>query len=322
METTLFGTKDQLALAPMAGVTDLAFRTICRQHGAQITYTEMVSSKGLTYNDAKSRKLLRIGRGEHPSGAQIFGSEPSTLSNAAKLAAEISGADFIDINMGCPTLKIVSNGDGSALMKNPSLVGEIISAVISGSPVPVTVKIRKGWDNGSVNCVEIAKIAESAGASAICIHGRTRVQLYSGRADWDSIRDVKRAVSIPVIANGDVFSANDAVRILKYTGADMLMIGRASFGNPWIFREAAALLNGDPLPSRPTIDEICDTALHHFELAFEDKGEHIACLESRKHYAWYLKGIPHAAYYKEKISKITSKDEILNITKGIRRDLR
>lgn len=312
----------KLALAPMAGVTDLAFRAICRKHGAEITYTEMVSTKGLYYNDAKSKKILRILADDYPCGAQIFGSDPQTMGLAAKSAIEISGAPFLDINMGCPTGKIISSGDGAALMRTPELAAEVISAVVSNSPVPVTVKIRKGWDSGSVNCVQIAQIAEREGAAAICIHGRTRSQLYSGRADWDSIRDVKQAVGIPVIANGDVASGEDAVRILRYTKADMVMIGRATFGNPWIFREAAAALSGTPTPARPTIDEICDTASEHFELALEDKGEHIACLESRKHFAWYLKGVRYAAYYKEKISKITTADEFFKIVKGVRRDLK
>lgn len=312
----------KIALAPMAGVTDLAFRTICREKGAELTYTEMVSSKGLIYNDEKSKKLLRIGEHEHPSAAQIFGSDPETMAQAAVLAAGYSGADFIDINMGCPTPKIVANGDGAALMRDPELAFRVISAVVERSPVPVTVKFRKGWDKGSVNCVEFARMAEKAGASAICIHGRTRSQLYSGRADWDAIRDVKNAVSVPVIANGDVFSAEDAVHILKYTGADIVMIGRASFGNPWIFERTRALFNGFEPPSPPTIDEICDMALRHFELMLSIKGEHIACLEMRKHYSWYLKGIPYSGYYKEKISKISSADEVYTITKGVRRDLR
>jgi tRNA-dihydrouridine synthase B len=312
----------RIALAPMAGVTDLAFRTICREKGAELTYTEMVSSKGLIYNDEKSKNLLRIGADKHPSSAQIFGSDPETMARAAVLAAKYSGADLIDINMGCPTPKIVANGDGCALMRDPELAYRIISAVMSSSPVPVTVKFRKGWDSGSVNCVEFARMAEEAGAAAVCIHGRTRAQLYSGRADWDAIRDVKRAVSIPVIANGDIFSAEDAVRILRYTGADIAMVGRAAFGNPWIFERAQALFRDLEPPPPPTIDDICDTALRQFELMLLYKSEHIACLEMRKHYAWYLKGIPYSSYYKEKIMKVGSADEFYAVTKGIRRDLR
>lgn len=312
----------KIALAPMAGVTDIAFRTICREKGAELTYTEMVSSKGLVHNDEKSRSLLRLGKDEHPCCAQIFGSEPATMATAAAMAAEISGADMIDINMGCPTPKIVSNGDGSALMRDPDLVAAIISAVVEASPVPVTVKIRKGWDNSSVNCVEIAKIAEENGAHAICVHGRTRTQLYSGKADWDAIRDVKNAVSIPVIANGDVFSEEDAVRILEHTGADMVMIGRGALGNPWIFARTAAILYGRRPPDPPTLDEICDTALYQFEILMENKGERVACLEMRKHFAWYLKGIPYAGRYKEKITKVSTKEQLLAVTSEIRRDLR
>lgn len=312
----------RIALAPMAGVSDMAFRTICREKGAELTYTEMVSSRGLLNNDDKSRILLRIGEDEHPCAAQIFGSEPDIMAEAAVVAAEISGADMIDINIGCPTPKIVSNGDGCALMRDIQLASKIITAVVKASPIPVTVKIRKGWDKGSVNCVEFAIMAERSGASAICVHGRTRAQLYSGQADWGSILAVKRVVSIPVIANGDIKSPEDVVRMFNYTGADIVMIGRSSFGNPWIFQRSAALLNGEELPSLPTIDEICDTAMRQFELMAEHKGEHIACLEMRKHYAWYLKGIPYAGYYKEKINEITSREELHQVTKRIRRDLR
>lgn len=312
----------RVMLAPMAGVTDLAFRTVCREAGAEYTCTEMVSAKALTYGDKKSRQLLKRADGEHPCAAQIFGSEPDVMREGAKIAAEVSGADVIDINMGCPMGKIVNNREGSALMRDLDLAARVIEAVVEGSPVPVTVKIRKGWDSGSVNCVEVAKLAESLGVAAVCVHGRTRSQLYSGLSDRDAARDVKRAVKIPVIANGDVFSGSDAVKLLRYTGADAVMIGRGSFGRPWIFAEVLAALGGGEPPKEPSVEEKCAIAVRQFELAREDKGERIACLEARRHYSWYLKGIPYAGYYREKISHITTFDDIYEITRGICRDLK
>ena len=235
----------RLALAPMAGVSDVAFRELCRRFGAVYTCTEMVSAKALVYKDRKTRSLLQLGENEHPSAAQIFGSEPEVMEEAAGLAREISGADVIDINMGCPVGKVAGSGDGSALMKDPEKAQRIIEAVVRGAGVPVTVKFRKGWDKGSVNAVAFGKMCEEAGASAITVHGRTRTQMYAGVADWDIIRDVKKAVTIPVFANGDVFEPEDAPHILRYTGCDMAVIGRGSFGNPWIFSRASALLAGE-----------------------------------------------------------------------------
>ena len=311
-----------LALAPMAGVTDLAFRTICRELGAGYTITEMVSAKALCYQDKKSVPLLQLGEGEHPAAVQIFGSDPACMEQAAGMAAERSGADIIDINMGCPVPKVANSGDGSGLMKNPELAVKVAEAVIRGAGGrPVTVKFRLGWDKGSINCVEFAKAMEEAGVAAVAVHGRTRTQMYSGTANWDYIRAVKETVSIPVIANGDVFEPKDAVRILKYTGADMAMIGRGCFGNPWLFQRANAALAGEEIPPLPPLAQRCDTAVRQFELSAAQKGEHIACLEARKHYAWYLKGVPHAGYYKEQISHVSTLEDIYKVTAGIKRDL-
>ena len=312
----------KLALAPMAGVTDLAFRHICREHGAALTVTEMVSAKALCYKDKKTPRLLELGADEHPAAAQIFGHEPDTMAEGAKLALEKSGCDIIDINMGCPAPKIVNNGDGSALMKDPELASKVISAVVNAVDVPVTVKFRKGWDEKSVNCVEFAKMAEQSGAAAITLHGRTRSQQYSGTADWDVIREVKQAVCIPVFANGDVAEPEDAVRILQHTKADMAMIGRGCFGNPWLFQQAKAALEGKPIPPLPPLAERCDTAVRQFELAAASKGERVAVLEARRHYCWYLKGVSHSGYYKEQIVQMNTLEDVYRVTKGIKRDLR
>ena len=311
----------RLALGPMAGVTDMAFRTICREQGAGLTITEMVSAKALCYQDKKSIPLLQLGEDEHPAAAQIFGSDPVCMQEAAAIAREVSGADIIDINMGCPVPKIANSGDGSGLMRTPDLAVKVAEAVIRGAGCPVTVKMRLGWDKGSINCVEFAKAMEQAGAAAVAVHGRTRTQMYAGTANWDWIREVKSALHIPVIANGDVFEAKDAVRILSYTGADMAMIGRGVFGNPWIFAQCRAALEGRDIPPIPPLSERCDTAVRQFEMAAKNKGEKVACLEARKQYAWYLKGVSHAGYYKEQICKITTLEDVYRVTAGIKRDL-
>ena len=308
-------------LAPMAGVTDWAFRTVCAELGAAVTVTEMVSSRALVYQDKKSRGLLR----KTPSGicgAQIFGNDPAIMAEAAGIALELSGCNFIDINMGCPMPKIAGNGDGCALMQNVELAARIVEAVAAAVPVPVTVKMRKGWDKGSVNCAELAQAVEAAGAAAVCVHGRTKTMLYSGTADWDCIRAVREAVKIPVVANGDIFDAEAALRCEKRTGAELLMIGRSAFGNPWVFAQVQAALDGREIPALPPLSERMDTAMRQFELAREDKGEHIACLEARKHLAWYLRGVPYSGYYKERISSISTVEDVQRLAAGIRRDLR
>lgn len=312
----------RLALAPMAGVTDSAFRQICSEMGAGLTYTELVSSKALCYQDKKSRELLRLFPGENPCCAQIFGSDPVCMAEAAQIAAEVSGAAFIDINMGCPVGKVVSSGDGSALMRDPEKALRVAEAVVKASGVPVTVKMRRGWDKGSINAVPLAKMLEEAGVSAIAVHGRTRVQMYAGKADWDIIRDVKQAVSIPVIANGDVFSGEDAAHILRYTGADMAMIGRGCFGDPWLFARCKAALDGLPEPELPSLAERMDTAFTQVRRGAELRGERLACIESRKHLAWYLKGVPHASYYKQRMVSVETLHDLDLVIREIKLELR
>ena len=303
----------KLALAPMAGVTDAAFRQICSELGAGYTITELISSKALCYHDKKTFSLLTQFPGEHPAAVQIFGSDPVCMAEAAQIAMEHTGADILDINMGCPMGKIVNNGDGAALMKDPELASKVIAAVVNAVDVPVTVKFRKGWDEKSVNCVDFAKMAEQSGAAAITLHGRTRSQQYSGTADWDVIREVKQAVCIPVFANGDVAEPEDAVRILAHTGADGVMIGRGSLGDPWLFERANALLETGICPALPPFAERIDTAVRQIELAAEQKGEHIAMLEARRHVNCYLKRESGVKTFKNRICALTKLSDLYEI---------
>lgn len=313
--------QNPLFLAPMAGVTDWAFRTICAKLGADVTVTEMVSSRALVYQDQKSAKLLRKNNGS-VCGTQIFGNDPEIMAQAAVLALEISGCDFLDINMGCPMPKVANNGDGCGLMRTPELAGDIVKAVVKAVNVPVTVKCRLGWDKGSINVLDFAKRMEDSGAAMIAVHGRTRSMLYSGVADWDMIRKVKERLSIPVIANGDITDGEAAVRCLKRTGTDGLMIGRSVFGDPWIFEEVRAALNAEAYAGRPCLADRIEVAVEQFRLSEQDHGEHIACLEARKHFAWYLRGVPHSSYYKNQITSLNTMEDIYRVAKDVVRDLK
>ena len=297
-------TENNIFLAPMAGVTDKPFRRICKKYGAGMVYSEMISAKALHYKDKKTHELMSLAADEHPCAVQIFGSEPEIMAEAAE-DVFLSGADVLDINMGCPTPKIVNNGDGSALMKNTELIGKIVKAVSSVSKLPVTVKIRKGWDDESVNAVSAAKIAEESGAAAIAVHGRTRKAFYSGKADWDIIKEVKNAVNIPVIGNGDIWNAYDAKNMFDYTGCDAVMIGRGAQGNPFIFRQICELMKYGEVIYNPSAAEKVRQALEHVEMLVGEKGERRGVCEARKHIAWYLKGMNGASAVKSEIFKIS-----------------
>lgn len=313
--------RGNLTLAPMAGVTDFAFRRVCRGLGAALTTTEMVSAKALVYKDEKTKSLLYIPEDEHPCAAQIFGHEPDVMAEAAVMAREISGADIIDINMGCPVGKVVKSGDGSALMRTPELAEEIIRSVVKSAGCPVTVKFRKGWDNGSVNAVDFARMCEDSGAAAVAVHGRTRAQMYAGRADWDIIREVRKAVSIPVIANGDIFAPEDAAHILRYTGCELAMMGRGSFGNPWLFRQGQAAIDGADIPPLPPLSERIDMAVAQIEELAAVAGERNACMEARHQLPWYLHGVAHSGYYKQQLVHVDTLEDIRKIAIGIKHDL-
>ncbi|HBG3571216.1 TPA: tRNA dihydrouridine synthase DusB [Clostridioides difficile] len=303
--------KNKVFLSPMAGVTDLPFRLICKEQGCGILYTEMINGKALCYDDENTKKMLKIEEEEHPVAVQIFGSEPEFMGRAAEIMNDYSN-EILDINMGCPAPKVVKNGDGSALMKNPKLAEEVLRAVVKNSKKPVTLKIRKGWDDNSVNAVEIAKIAEDCGISALAIHGRTREQFYTGKADWDIIAEIKKNLSIPVIGNGDVFTIEDSINMLDKTGCDAIMIGRGAQGNPWIFKRINHYMNTGEILPEPTLNEKISTAIKHLKLAVEEHGEYVAVREMRKHIAWYLKGLRNSAKLRDEINKIEDYQEVVS----------
>ena len=304
--------KNNVFLAPMAGITDLPFRLICKENGCGLVFSEMVSAKGLYYKDKNTEKLLETHKDERPIAIQIFGSDPDIMAQSAKQIEE-AGADIIDINMGCPTPKIVKNGDGAALMRNPALAGEIIGAVSKSVNIPVTVKIRKGWDESTVNACELAVLAEKNGAKAITVHGRTRDQFYSGKADWNIIKEVKEAVRIPVIGNGDIKDPEDAEKMLDYTGCDAVMIGRAARGNPWIFKNILYYLEKGELLPEPSYEEKIKNAISHTKMLIEYKGEHLGVREARKHIAGYVKGLRGSAAIKDRINRTDDFDNIKKI---------
>ena len=303
---------NEVFLSPMAGVTDLPFRTICKEKGCGMLYTEMINAKALCYDDENTKKMLNLEDDGHPVAVQIFGSDPEYMGKAASIMNQYTN-DILDINMGCPAPKVIKNGDGSALMRNPKLAAEVLTAVVKNSKKPVTLKIRKGWDDNSVNALEIAKIAEECGISALAIHGRTREQFYSGIADWDIIAEIKQSINIPVIGNGDVFDVQDAVNMLEKTKCDAIMIGRGSQGNPWIFNRINHYMKtGEVLPE-PTLEEKISTAIKHMNLAVAEHGEYVAVREMRKHIGWYLKGLKNSAKYRDQINKITDYKEVISM---------
>lgn len=303
------GLSSPFLLAPLAGITDGPFRRLCSEAGAGLVYSEMVSAKGLWYKDKNTGGLLEILPGEGPVAYQLFGHEPEIMAFAARELDKRDNVSF-DINMGCPVPKIVKNGEGSALMKNPDLAHDVVAAAVKNTSKPVTVKIRAGWDADSINAVEVAHAVSAAGASAIAVHGRTREQYYSGKADWSVIAAVKRAVDIPVIGNGDVTDGASALRMMEETGCDFVMVARGALGNPWIFRELNAAWRGEPLPPPPTKEDKKQMMLRHFNDVLDLKGEYVAVREMRKHVGWYLKGVTGAAAFRGKINQINSADEL------------
>lgn len=308
--------KKTAALAPMAGVADYAFRTVAKEFGAAYVVGEMASCKGLVYSDRKTAELLTVTDFERPMAVQLFGCEPEFVAPAIKIAEKYN-PDIIDINSGCPVPKVAGNGAGSALMKNPKLFGEMITAAVKSTDIPVTVKIRKGWDDSSINAVEIAKIAEECGASAVAVHGRTKAQMYSGNADWDIIAAVKQAVKIPVIGNGDVDTAEKCAEMYKYTGCDLVMVGRGACGKPWLFREIEQYMNGEEI-TEVTFEERMAVMKHQIELLVQNKGEYIGMKEARMQTGWYLKGMPNAAKYRAQCGSLSTMEDLNNLIETIK----
>jgi tRNA-dihydrouridine synthase B len=311
---------NKVFLAPMAGVTDKAFRIICRGFNCGLVYTEMVSSKGLYYGSKRTDLMLDIDDAEAPAVVQIFGSDPEIMGNMAAEISKNSKVALIDINMGCPAPKIIKNCEGSALMRSPELAEKVIKSVVLKSSKPVTVKIRKGWDENLINAVEFARMIEYAGASAVAVHGRTRAQMYEGKADWDIIKAVKKAVRIPVIGNGDVVSPESAKELIEYTNCDAIMIGRGALGNPWIFKRVVHYLESGELLPTPDDDEKIYVALKHLDMNFEFKGKK-GVFEMRKELAWYIKGMKHATHVKNQINKAEELDEMKELLLGYRKQL-
>ena len=307
--------ENNVFLAPMAGVTDLPFRLLCKEMGCGLVYSEMVSAKGILYDNKNTTELLEIDPNERPVAVQLFGSDPEILGAMAK-KIEPYPIDIIDVNMGCPAPKIVKNGEGSCLMKTPELVGKIVKSLVESQSKPVTIKFRKGFDDDHINAVEIAKIAEANGASAVAVHGRTREQYYSGKADWDIIKQVKAAVNIPVIGNGDVFTPQDAKNLFEHTGCDAIMVGRGAQGNPWIFKRILHYLETGELLPEPTAEEKVEKALRHSQMLIDYKGEYIGVREMRKHMAWYMKGLPGAAELRGKLNHAENMEQLGVLLRG------